>query len=117
MPDGSSAAAAGSFSMGETTSVVGIAPILTAAWAVPPPFAASEPEPHAVSSSAADVIRAKGMNSRLRARVGVVVRKLSLMLCGLLGAGREKEQRERERKEKGVREGRGVRGCEGADEA
>src|SRR3954465_12772815 len=64
--------------MAETTSVGG----LLSALAVAPtaPVDSSEPEPHAVRSSAADVIRTKGAKSRLPVRVDVCI------VGGLVGA-------------------------------
>lgn len=64
MPEGSSLAAAASFGMAETTSVVGILSALAAAAFAVVPLASSEPEPQAVSSRAAEVIRAKGVKCR-----------------------------------------------------
>lgn len=75
VPEGSNLAAAASFLTEESTSAVGIPSLLTAAWAsVPPePVLPESPEPHAVSSSAAEVTRAKGMKWRLRGREGVLM--------------------------------------------
>ncbi|WP_256059251.1 hypothetical protein [Streptomyces sp. DpondAA-F4a] len=61
---GSSRAAASSFRTAETTSVVGISTFC--ALPAPAGAAAGSPEPHAVSVSAATVIRAKAAVCRVR---------------------------------------------------
>src|SRR5690242_9232960 len=89
-PEGSSRAADASSPMPETTSVVGTLSASAAAptASVEPP----EPEPHAVRSSVAEVIRVKGAKWRLRVRVDLCI------VCCLLEA-----------EGKRGREGRGAR--------
>jgi len=84
VPAGSSFAAETSVLSDETTSVVGIFWDEPAAWVSLPP---SVPDPHAVSSSAAEVIRAKGMKRAGRGREDV------RMACGSPGRTRQETRK------------------------